>query len=69
MVEGVRIFVVRWELLWNGIQLDCPNPECRCKGIGKLIHMRYPFLKHGGSAVLLLNLDTANPVDWLVPMK
>lgn len=47
VVSGCRIWVARWELLWDNLQLKCPHVDC----CGKLIHVRFPFLKQKGIAV------------------
>jgi len=69
VAEGVKIYVARWELVWDGLTFDCPNPACRCKGEGNLIHERHPFLSNKGLAIPLINFDRENPVNWIVPMR
>ena len=67
VVEGVKIYVAKQELMYDGMKLKCRTPGCRCKGEGDLIHYRYPFYHNHGIAIPVLSLDVEHPVSWIVP--
>jgi hypothetical protein len=64
VVEGVRIWFLRWELVFPGFCLECS----KCKK-GKLIHTKFPFLNGRFPAIPVLFLDTEKPIDWAIPMQ
>lgn len=46
MVEGIRLYFSCWELIKDGLELDCPKDDCS----GKLIRLRWTFTCERGIA-------------------
>jgi hypothetical protein len=44
VIENIHLWICRWELIWNGLQLDCVKLGCP----GKLIRYRWPFSSENG---------------------
>ncbi|CAJ1917928.1 unnamed protein product [Cylindrotheca closterium] len=60
-LEGVTIYLVRWELNLPGIQLICP--ECRK---GELIHQKYDYKTSGFATPII---DISGVTSWACSMK
>lgn len=59
-LEGVTIYLVRWELNIPGIHLQCPT----CTH-GEMIHQQYDFKHHGFATALF---DISGVTDWACSM-